>query len=790
MLDLNDNIESPFILKVSFNTFLNHYVDLAKNKNELISSKAKYILKIQESIPEFKEGFSDISLLKKYQKEINIILQDAFSEVLTNNEIKTASIPFHNIIFNSSKRFEKIIQDAGKGFEIKIFNMADHDRYIIACILILNTCYGYNINLKRPIFYEIPNSQGILKYYKALYNIDFMEIIPLDTAKGITKQDIDELLDNYDNLELWKEKFPPKSYLFKGFVISNIFDVTGDQAISNIKTNLIGKGNRTDNKTPEEFHRIFQSLFDIKEINVGISIYNKEDKTFSRTSGESINSFLLHKVNEINCEECLCNSTYTTLLEQNKYVTISDVNKEYEIYGDRKTHIKNLKDQGIGSAILAPIANEKGLMGVLELVSKDSKKLNSINANKIIDIMPHIISSVERSIEEEQNLIEVVIQKECTSIHSSVYWKFKKEAQRFINEEAIGNPVSFQEIKFKDVYPLYGQIDIKGSSEARNTATQKDLLLQLNSVKNILEKKLLKELLPIYKQYLYQVETFINDLKNNFQVDSEKQISYFFKNRIEPLFNHFKTSKNKNEDIIHYFETINKSTGIIYKHRKNFDDTITLINKKMASLLDKKQVEAQKMYPHFFERYKTDGVEHNMYIGESITKENSFDTLYLYNLRLWQLQVMCEMENSFYLMQPNFPVNLDVTSMILVFNTPLSISFRMDEKKFDVEGTYNARYEIIKKRVDKAYIKGTQERFTQKGKISIVYSQKEDELEYLKYIQFLQSQHYLDNDVEILELEDLQAVTGLKAIRVSILYSKTKKNPIYYTYNDLVNVIK
>jgi hypothetical protein len=179
-----------------------------------------------------------------------------------------------------------------------------------------------------------------------------------------------------------------------------------------------------------------------------------------------------------------------------------------------------------------------------------------------------------------------------------------------------------------------------------------------------------------------------------------------------------------------------------------------------------------------------------MYIGESITKDDSFNPIYLYNLRLWQIQVMCEMENSFYLMQPNFPVKLDVASMILVFNQPLSISFRMDEKQFDVDGTYNARYEIVKKRVDKAYIKDTTERVTQKGKISIVYSQKQDETEYLRYIKFLQSKKYLDDDIEILELEDLQAVTGLKAIRVSVLYHKDKDDKLFYTYNDLMKEIK
>ena len=181
-----------------------------------------------------------------------------------------------------------------------------------------------------------------------------------------------------------------------------------------------------------------------------------------------------------------------------------------------------------------------------------------------------------------------------------------------------------------------------------------------------------------------------------------------------------------------YNEMLDPDIKSVYKHRKAFDDSVTLINKKLAGLLDKKQEEAQAMYPHYFERFKSDGVEHNLYIGESITKQKSFNKVYLQNLRLWQLQVMCEMENAYYQMKNELPIALDVASMILVFNSSLSVRFRMDEKRFDVDGTYNARYEVVKKRVDKAFIKGTKERVTEKGKIVIVYSQSSDEREYLK----------------------------------------------------------
>ena len=100
---------------------------------------------------------------------------------------------------------------------------------------------------------------------------------------------------------------------------------------------------------------------------------------------------------------------------------------------------------------------------------------------------------------------------------------------------------------------------------------------------------------------------------------------------------------------------------------------------------------------------------------------------------------------------------------------PLSIRFRLDEKHFDVDGAYNIRYEIMKKRIDKATLKGTEVRLTQPGKIAIVYSQAREAQEYREYIEFLTASGYLTGEVEELELEDLQGVTGLRALRVTVL---------------------
>jgi hypothetical protein len=360
-----------------------------------------------------------------------------------------------------------------------------------------------------------------------------------------------------------------------------------------------------------------------------------------------------------------------------------------------------------------------------------------------------------------------------------------------MTSELQGNQAVFKEIVFKDVFPLYGQIDIKDSSKERNLAIQRDLMIQLSEIQTILNMAFSKLKLPIYEELMFRVNNHLEEIKDTLYTHSEQAVFDFVQEEINPAFHHLKREDKKIKLLIeNYEQQIDGTTESYYDHRRNYDESVMKINMKLAALLDKKQHEAQTMFPHYFERYKTDGVEHNMYIGSSIANDRAFDELYLNNLRLWQLQTMVEMENKHYSLKPNLPVQLDVASLLLIYSTPLAIRFRMDEKKFDVDGTYNARYEIIKKRIDKSNIKGTNERLTQKGKLAIVYSQKKDEKEYLRYVKFLKAKGYFTNNIEIVELDGLQGVTGLKAIRAEILYKTDATSEKTYTYDDLMEELK
>lgn len=776
---------SPLKAQISFHKVMERLEEIADSDVDYRSEYAKALLKDTARFPELREGITDLDLLDKHEKIIKNLLADLFPTALTHNEIKAAAIPFFDITFNYTERFKNIVQAAGSDFGMAIRNFDDHQFYVFCCCLILNSYYGYHFDFNRPLFYDIPDANGIMRHYRILYNADFLEILPTDKMVDITEDDVNLLMDNFNNLELWKEKFPEESWISKGFGIVTLFDATNESAISNLKSNLL-KTEDFNEITKSNLETIFRSIYKIPDLKIGFTEINKEDNQFRLAPFEDIQSHILLNNREINCGSMFCDQSLEKLLEEKNYFIISDVASFIQNNPDDSKFAEHLLAQDIRSCILAPIIKNNRLLGLVELVSARPRELNSINANKLAYILPFLTDTIDRYYSELQNEIDAIIQNEYTAIHHSVYWKFREEALLHINYKN-QRDLAYKEIVFREVYPLYGQIDIKGSSTARNESIEKDLIQQIELLLSLFRFIFKVEKLPLIEQHIFELEKMEKQLKSELKADTEAVTQNYIQNEIHPVLKHFDTSHNAiHQKIEAYFETLDKKMKMVYDSRKDFDDALSIINKQMAAVLDRKQDEAQSFFPHYYERFKTDGVEHNLYIGASISPKNTYNPIYLNNLRLWQLQAMCEMENEYYRLRPSLPYDLDVTSLILVFSTPISIRFRMDEKRFDVDGTYNARYEVVKKRIDKSFIKGTQERITDKGKITIVYSQKQEEAEYRRYIRFLQHKNMLSGKVETFEVEDLQGVTGLRALRVSVVYSGEDKPEGSYSYEDLL----
>jgi len=765
-----DEYALPFQPKINFKKLIGWWKEQAALYDPSESNKAKEVLKRIEKTPELSKPFDDFSLVEKYQEEIQLLLSPFFPSLTTTNEIKAAGIPFRPMLFNLTKRFTSILDGAENDILIPESN-ADMI-YMFSCINILNGYYKANLSLSPNLFFNIRDKQtAIVRRYRAFINADFTDIVPCKDVKPLTEKDIYELTNNFGNIQLWKKKIPPNSFKLEGFTLLTLFDVTRDESVSALKFDLIKKDSLTRPDIIEQIQENLSAMLNIPRLKTGFISYNKERQLLQSIGFGFWNSIVLSDKKNIKIDEAFCNKSSEFMFEKNQPLVFQNIDEKTP---GQNILVKKLANLGFRSYLAMPLFYNDELIGILEAGSEQPNALNTITVYKLQEIISLFTIAMKRSQDEMKNQIDAIIRQKCTAIHSSVAWRFIEAAEKFLESKMKSDEDIMEDIVFSNVYPLYGQSDIQGSSTERNRSIQADIIDQLSLVKNILNISIKKFGLPVYKDLRFRVENYIQQLRQELSAGDENIVLEFLKKDIHPVFNHLQSLNTEiNESLQHYENQLDPLLGLIYKKRKDYEQSIKLINENISAYLDKTQQAAQNMFPHYFEKYKSDGVEHNLYIGQSLVNNQKFHRLYLQNLRLWQLMITCEVENEVHRLKPDLKTKLDICSLILVHSQPLSIRFRMEEKKFDVDGAYNARYEIIKKRIDKATIKDSSERLTQPGKIAIIYSHEKEAKEYMNYIHYLQFINYISNDVEWLTLKDLQGMTGLKALRVSILYSKS-----------------
>ncbi|TDE10792.1 GAF domain-containing protein [Dyadobacter psychrotolerans] len=757
---------SPFKIEFSFNSIIEKLEDFVENNLVMYTFNERELLSELDQYPELRDGITDFTGMQPYSDLIGELVHTFFPSGLSKNDIKAVTLPYAALIVNPTARLEKILTSAAEGFQIQISDFSEHQFYIRSCCMILDEHYGYKLDANQPMFCEIPTADGVLKYYRIMYNTDFIRLYPTNSAVPITEADIVRLINNYDDLDLWKEKFPVNSWVMSGFAIMTMYDATVEHAVSLFKEKLSGL-HSSDFSC--QVHSLFRSIYNLADLAVGFTIFNTCQDQFIRAGfGHQMPSYILgENIDEQSGNLALCEQAYKSLIERKVTFVVSDTDAFLARHPESNL-VNSFKKGNYGSFVLAPVVKNGELLGVLELMGSKPRDLHSINADKLNVVMPFLTESVERLLIQLKDISTSIIQEKYTSIHPSVYWKFQDQVQKHLYDHYAGVRYELDEIVFEDVFPLYGQIDIKGSSQARNWSVQNDLQHQLSTLDGILQlvSHLHSEGLQASKT---QIRRFLRELADPIKASTEQDILHFTQVHVHPFLKEINDTVVRKE-IDSYFFNLDKKIGGFHFNRRQYEQTVSLINTEMAATIDARQPDAQSVFAHYYERFKTDGVEHNLYIGPSISPFEKFDLTVVNNLRFWQLMVLCEMEKAHHQLISSLPIPLMVTSLILVYNTRISIRFRMDEKRFDVDGSYNARYEIVKKRIDKAYIKDTQERITQIGKITIVYTSSDDEYEYRSYIHKLQRKNLLDEVIECFQVEDLQGISGLKALRIKIIH--------------------
>ena len=114
----SSDLELPLHINISFKMVYDLFVKYTDSQYEghPYHVSAKHMVEEINKIPELIEGFSDFSLLEKHEEIIDLVLDPLFPEILSGNEIKAATVPFSFTCFKFTKRFETILENAGKDY--------------------------------------------------------------------------------------------------------------------------------------------------------------------------------------------------------------------------------------------------------------------------------------------------------------------------------------------------------------------------------------------------------------------------------------------------------------------------------------------------------------------------------------------------------------------------------------------------------------------------------------------------------------------------------------------------
>jgi hypothetical protein len=733
--------------------------------------RARILEAIQTSLagaPQLLEPIEDLSLLEPHHDLVHILMSAVFPAAFWDSELVGALVPFSLNPVLVSPLFQRLLLNDDGSFRGRL--QVGWDKYVRArqirfALLILKQYYGIDKDLSYPLvrIVEDPDT-GLDRHFQFWPNLRFVEVKTVGSPPRLNDRDLSLILEHLEEPELLQEHLAPEHFEFHGFTLIHAVDVTLSEVISGLERDLIDKGSIASQEGFLRLQDRLRTLFRRTNLTVGLAAINNEEVLLLHDGCQMNHSCIFSDSRHRPVSE-FKGSVFDRAMQTNGISIIRDVTEKSVCSAvDR-----DILESGIRSIMIAPLRYQGGLIGTFNVGSPNPDDFGPGEELVLSQILPLFSIALRRSLDELEHNVETVIKKQCTAVHPSVEWRFRRAALRHLDRSRSEESAELEPIVFRDVFPLYGASDVRGSSEARSRGIQADLIEHLGLALQVVHSAAETRSLPILGELSYRAERHLESINSGLSTGDQTSVLKFLRSELEPLFPLLRGFDPRVTDRIDAYErAMDPTMGMVYRERRDFERSISIFNQRISAYLDREEAEAQTMFAHYFNKHQTDGLDYIIYVGASMVENGAFDPLYVRNLRLWQLMVACGIAWHAEDVKKSLRIPLEATHLILVSHNPVSIRFRFDEKRFDVDGAYDVGHEIIRSRIDKATVKDRDERLTQPGKIAVVYSRPNEYQEMIHHIGFLQGQRYLDDDLESLELDDLPGVQGLMALRVGI----------------------
>jgi hypothetical protein len=759
-----------FQTEFSLAPLIDFWVRAGDDSSPACAAMARVVAEQLAQAPGLGAPIIDPAILQQHEDAVDMLMSAEFPPAAWEQAHGAALIPFQLRGFYATPSMRRDLMDENGRLKGRL-NVDDKLvamlRRGFAYALVLRRLYGADVELEYPPILTVSDRDtGLDRHFRLLFDWQFVDVEvrgELPPLPAEIRERLQATLMEPGSLERF---LPPERFVLRGVTFLKAIDVTDQEVLSALKRDLI---DRESIVSPTHFAQLqdrLRTLLRRPELRLGLAALDR-DRVLILNYGAKIEHACIFADSVHHRTEEFAGTVYERAVRTGRPVIVDDLAGL-----DAPTLIeRQMVDSGIRGFVVAPLHYQDRVIGTLELGSPRPDDLDASHLPKLHEVLPLFSMAVQRSMEELNARIQTQIKERFTAIHPVVEWRFRKAVLDGLERAGDAAAAELEPIVFADVHPLYALSDIRGSSTQRARAIQADLLAQLRLARDVVEAAYQARRLPALDQLRYRIDQHAEQIREHLAAGDEVGVVTFLRAEIETLLERLGTfGETVAARVTAYRGGLDPKLGAVYRQRKIFEDSVTRLNEAISGYLELEEQAAQSIFPHYFEKQKTDGVDHQIYVGGSLVEDGGFDPLYLKSLRLWQLMVVCGIAARADRLAGELPLPLQATHLVLVQHAPLSIRFRFDEKRFDVDGAYDIRYEIVKKRIDKALIRGTTERVTQPGKIAIVYGQPAEAQEYRGYLEYLRHLGYIAGEVEELELEELQGVHGLRALRVTVAF--------------------
>lgn len=561
------------------------------------------------------------------------------------------------------------------------------------------------------------------------------------------QQVMTQLLTQGSPLQHFLEQLTPASYAARGYVLIEGVDVTEREISKALVQLLVSHESVLEPSQFNQAHALMKQLFEA-DSSLLLSAESSQAKLFRGLENPEweVNTYAV---------EDLQDSIFFRATQRGEVLNIPDLSLVNTTQCEQ-----DLLDGGVRSLLLIPLVirptaladSNAQTIGIIGLSSIRPYAFDQGDCSNATTLIPALTAAMRHTIQDR-----------FSNIHPSVRWRFEQEAER----RSWGLPPS--PIVFENVYPLYGISDIRGSSEERNRAIQQDLLQQFHLALAAVEAVCAAVDYALVNQLKLDLEDHITHLSQGISVDSEVTLLAYLRDQVEAHFVCFaRHSPAAALAIEQYQKAMHAEHGCLYQARAAYDQTIAHINHLLRETWNQWEASMQTITRHYCDIEATDGIDHMIYAGQAI--DPNFTDFQLRSLRYEQLRAVCDCARKSFTLKEKYDTDMVITHLVLVQAFTVDIMHDENtERLFDVRGTRDTRYEIVKKRIDKACDAETGERITQPGMLTVVYSTNDEWQEYEQYLRYLHRESMVAGTVEQGAVEPLQGVSGLKFARVKVL---------------------